>query len=106
VRFNAEGPDGPVSRTPPGNPSKLGHSQRAELARIVERGPIPDADGAVRRRLIDPAAWVREAFGITVGEATLSRELKAPGFSKLSARPRRHARNEETAAFKKTSPTV
>jgi len=105
VRFNAEGPDGLVSRKPPGNPSKLGAAQRAELARIVERGPIPAVDGVVRWRLIDLAAWVWDEFGISISAATLSRQLKALGFSKLSARPRHHAQNEERiAVFKKTSP--
>jgi transposase len=60
----------------------------------------------VRWRLIDLAAWVWEEFGISISEATLSRELNALGFGKLSARPRHHAQNEEQiAAFKKTSPT-
>jgi transposase len=104
-RFNSEGPDGLVSRKPPGNPSKLSDAQRIELVRIVERGPIPATDGVVRWRLIDLAAWVWETFGISVSEATLSRELKALGYSKLSARPRHHAQNEERiAAFKKSSP--
>ena len=65
---------------------------------------MPAVDGVVRWRLVDLAAWVWDAFGISVSEATLSRELKALGFSKLSARPRHHAQNEERiAAFKKTS---
>lgn len=105
VRFNAEGPEGLVSRKPPGSSSKLGATERAELARIVERGPIPAVDGVVRWRLIDLAAWVWDAFGISISEATLSRQLKALGFAKLSARPRHYAQNEEKiAAFKKTSP--
>ena len=90
-RFNAEGPDGLVSRKPPGNPSKLNDAQRAALVRIVERGPIPATEGVVRWRLIDLAAWVWETFGISVSEATLSRELKALGYAKLSARPRHYA---------------
>lgn len=106
-RVRAEGPAGLISRKPPGNPSKLDDAQRAELARIVESGPIPARDGVVRWRLIDLAAWVWETFGISVSEATLSRELKALGFGKLSARPRHHAQDEqEIAAFKKTSPPV
>ena len=105
VRFNAEGPEGLMSRKPPGQPSKLSAAQRVELARIVERGPIPAVDGVVRWRLIDLVAWVWEEFAISVSEATLSRQLKALGFAKLSARPRHHAQNEEhIAAFKKTSP--
>ena len=42
-RFNAEGPDGLVSRKPPGNPSTLNDAQRTELVRIVERGPVRGA---------------------------------------------------------------
>jgi len=38
-------------------------------------------------------------------QQTLSRELRAMGFRKLSARPRHHAQDEKAvAAFKKTSP--
>jgi transposase len=97
-RFNAEGPDGLVSRKPPGNPSKLNDAHRTELVRIVERGPIPATDGVVRWRLVDLAAWVWDAFGISVSEATLSRELKALGYSKLSARPRHHARDTRSGS--------
>lgn len=43
---------------------------------------------------LDLVQWVREEFGISLSEATTSRELKALGFSKVSARPRDHARNE------------
>jgi hypothetical protein len=67
---------------------------------------IPMRDGVVRWRLIDLAAWVWDKFGISVSAATLSRELNALGFGKLSARPRHYAQNaEEIAAFKKTSPS-
>ena len=104
-RFNAEGPDGLINRKAPGNPSKLSDAHRAELVRAVERGPDPEVDGVVRWRLLDLAAWVWDSFGISVSEATLSRELKALGFSKLSARPRHHAQNKGAIyAFKKTSP--
>lgn len=103
MRFNAEGLDGLISRKAPGNPSKLNDAQRAELAAIVERGPIPAVDEVVRWRLSDLAAWVWEEFGISVSEATLSRELRALGFSKISARPRHHAQDAEAmASFKKT----
>ena len=66
---------------------------------------MPATDGVVRWRLIDLAAWAREAFGISISEATHSRELKALGYSKLSARPRHHPQTEKRiATFKKTSP--
>ena len=105
LRFNAEGPAGLISRKAPGNPPKLNDAQRAELAAIVERGPIPAVDEVVRWRLCDLAAWVWDEFGISVSEATLSRELKALGFSKISARPRHHAQDTEAmASFEKTFP--
>ncbi len=104
-RFNAKGPDGLVTRKAPGATSKLNDAQRAALARVVEVGPDPDVDDVVRWRLVDLAAWVWDRFGISVSEATLSRELKALGFSKLSARPRHHAQDPKVIdAFKKTSP--
>jgi transposase len=104
-RFNVEGPEGLVSRKAPGSPSKLEAAQRAELVRIVERGPIPAVNGVVRWRLIDLVAWVWEEFRISLSAATMSRELKALGYAKLSARPRHYAQNEKQAAvFKKTSP--
>jgi transposase len=105
-RFNAEGPAGLIGRKPPGNRPKLDDAQRAALVRVVESGPNPVRDGVVRWRLIDLAAWVWDKFGISVSAATLSRELNALGFGKLSARPRHYAQNaEEIAAFKKTSPS-
>jgi len=104
-RFNAEGPAGLINRKAPGNPSKLDDAQRAELVQIVERGPMPAVDGVVRWRLVDLVAWVWATFGISLSEATMSRELKALGLAKVSARPRHYAQNEEAmAVFKKTSP--
>src|SRR5205823_2682587 len=49
--------------------------------------------------------WVLDEFRISISKQTLSRELRAVGFRKLSARPRHHAQDAATlAAFKKTSP--
>lgn len=102
-RFNDHGPDGLIDRKAPGNSSKLSDEHRAALSRIVERGPIPAVDGVVRWRLIDLVAWAWEEFGISVSEATMSRELKALGFSKISARPRHYAQDQEAiATFKKS----
>jgi transposase len=106
LRFNAKGPDGLLNRKAPGQAPKLNDVQRDALARIVESGPIPAIHGVVRWRLIDLAQWVWEEFRIRIAKQTLSRELRAMGFRKLSARPRHHAHNEHAAeAFKKTSPT-
>jgi len=102
VRFNTLGPDGLIDGKAPGNTAKLNAEQRAALAQMVERGPIPAVHGVVRWRLIDLAQWVWDEFGIAVSEATMSRELKALGYAKLSARPRHHAQNELAVAdFKK-----
>jgi transposase len=58
----------------------------------------------LRRRLVDLAQWVWEEFGLSLSETTLSRELKALGFRKISARPRHYAQNETVVeAFKKVS---
>ena len=74
------------------------------LARIVESGPIPAVHGVVRWRLIDLVHWVFDEFAIAISKQTLSRELRALGFRKLSARPRHHAQDgEAVAAFKKAS---
>ena len=106
LRFNARGPDGLIDGKAPGRATKLNGAQRQELARIIESGPIPAIHGVVRWRLIDLAQWVWEEYRIRVAKQTLSRQLRAMGFRKLSARPRHHAHNEHAAeAFKKTSPT-
>ena len=91
MRFNARGPDGLLDGKAPGQPSKLNDAQRQTIARMIESGPIPAAHGVVRWRLIDLAQWIFEEFRITVAKQTLSRELRAMGYRKLSARPRHHA---------------
>lgn len=104
LRFNAHGPEGLISRKAPGQTSKLNAAQRQALAEKVERGPMPAIDGVVRWRLKDLAQWVFEAFGISLDETTVGRELKAMGFRKLSVRPRHYAQNGDALdTFKKTS---
>ena len=105
LRFNARGPDGLIDGKAPGNPTKLDDDdQRRALAEIVESGPIPAIHGVVRWQLCDLAAWIFEAFHVAVSETTVSRELKALGFTRISARPRHYAQNEQVVeAFKKAS---
>jgi transposase len=105
LRFNARGSKGLLDGKPPGQPSKLNDGQRQAIARIIESGPIPAVHGVVRWRLIDLAQWIFEEFRITIAKQTLSRELRAMGYRKLSARPRHHAQAESAIEdFKKTSP--
>lgn len=104
LRFNAEGPSGLVDRKAPGKVPTLTAEQRAGLARGVEAGPEPWRDGVVRWRRIDLAQWLWEELRVSVSEATVGRDLRALGFRKLSARPRRYARDPEAAdASKKVS---
>jgi transposase len=105
LRFNARGPDGLITGKAPGSRSKLNDDQRRALEDIVERGPIPAIHGVVRWRLIDLMQWVWEEFGLSLSEPTMSREMKALGYRKISARPRHYGQNEfAIEAFKKTSP--
>src|SRR3954453_18798369 len=105
VKFNAHGPEGLVNRKPPGQPSKLTDAHRASLQAILEQGPIPAIHGVVRWRLIDLIAWVWEEFRLSLSKQTLSRELRAMNYRKLSARPRHPAKSQAAGgAFKKTFP--
>ena len=105
MRFNALGPDGLLDGKAPGRAGKLDDGQRQALDRMVENGPMPAIHGVVRWRLIDLAQWIYEEFRITVAKQTLSRELRAMGYRKLSARPRHHAQTAGVIEdFKKTSP--
>ena len=105
--FNALGPEGLLNGKPPGNKPILNAKQRLALATIIETGPIPAVHGLVRWRLVDLAQWVFEEFRLSISPPTLSRELRAMGFRKLSARPRHHAQDQEAMeTFKKTSPSL
>ena len=78
--------------------------QRQAMVRMIESSPIPAVDGVVRWRLIDLSQWIYQEFRITVAKQTLSRELRAMGYRKLSARPRHHAQAEGAIEdFKKSS---
>jgi transposase len=104
LKFNANGPDGLIDRKAPGQPSRLNDEHRRALAATIESGPTPAIHGVVRWRLVDLAQWVFEEFRITIAVQTLSRELRAMGYRKLSARPRHHAQAEGAIEdFKKTS---
>ena len=106
VKFNAHGPVGLIDRKAPGQPSKLDDTHRAALAALIESGPMPAVHGVVRWRLLDLCQWMWEEFRVGIAKQTLSRELRAMGYRKLSARPRHHAQAEGAIEhFKKASPT-
>jgi putative transposase len=105
LRFNAHGLDGLIDRKPPGLPPRLNDVHRGALTAAIESGPVPAVHGVVRWRLVDLCQWLREEFRVSVAKQTLSRELRALGYRKLSARPRHHAQAEGAIEdFKKVSP--
>jgi transposase len=105
VKFNAHGPDGLIDKKAPGQASRLNDAHRAALAKAIDEGPMPAIHGVVRWRLIDLCQWVFEEFRVTVSVQTLSREVRAMGYRRLSARPRHHSQAEGAIEdFKKASP--
>jgi len=90
-KFNAHGPDGLINRSPPGRPPKLTAEQMAALAAVVESGPMPASNGVVRWCVIDLCQWIWAEFRVPVSKDTVSRQLRAKGYRKLSARPGHHA---------------
>ena len=75
------------------------------LKAILESGPIPAVHGVVRWRIVDLCQWIWEEFRISIAKQTLSRELRAMGYRKLTARPRHHAQAAGAIElFKKVSP--
>ena len=105
LRFNAQGPDGLVDRKAPGAPSLLTNAHRAALAAVLESGPVPAIHGVVHWRLVDLGQWLCEEFRVSMSKQTLSREVRALGYRKLSARPRHHTQAEGAVeGFRMPSP--
>ncbi len=99
VKFNAQGPaDGLIDRKSPGQPSRLTQEHRAALAAIIESGPIPAVHGVVRWRLVDLIQWLWDEHRVPISKQTLSREVRALSYRKLSARPQHHAKNEQAVS--------
>ena len=104
-RFNDEGPDGLLHRKGAGRRSYLTAAQKAELSTIVEAGPDPAVDGVVRWRRVDLQRVIKERFGVTYQERSISDLLKELRFTRLSGRPQHPKQDEQVmAAFKKNSP--
>ena len=107
VRFNAEGPDGLMTRKAPGPTTILNDRHRRALEEIIDTGPTPAVHGVVRWRIIDLGQWLWDEFNISISKQALGHELRTMGYRKLSARPRHHAQNlANIAIFKKSSPPV
>ena len=85
MKFNARGPKRLIDRKPPGQPSRLNGAHRVALAAILESGPIPAEGGAERWRIVDRYRRIFDEFRVVVAMQTLSRELRAMGYRRLSA---------------------
>ena len=104
-RLNAEGPEGLLDHRSEGLKPQLTPAQMGEFSQIVETGPDPKTGGVVRWRRIDLKAAIARRFGVSYHERTISKLLKAAGFSHISARPCHPKQDERIVeAFKKTSP--
>ena len=106
VKFNAKGPEGLLDKKAPGQPALLNDHHRGVLAKMIEQGPIPAAHGVVRWRLVDLCQWIFEEFRFTISKQTLSRELRAMGYRKLSARPRHMLRRTALLRILKKLPSL
>ncbi len=103
-RFNDEGPDGLKDRKPLRD-RRLSAAQLAELSEIVETGPSLETDGVIRWRRIDLQRVIEDRFRVVYHERTISKLLKALGYSHVSGRPRHPGQDASVIeAFKKTSP--
>ena len=106
LRFNAGGPAALIDAKTAGRKPKLGAAELEALVRVIEEGPLPAIHGVVRWRLVDLRQWVWDEFAIKTSVQSLSEQLRALGYRKLSARPRHPAQDlEAQAAFKKTFPS-
>lgn len=102
VRYNAEGPSGLRDR-PKGHPKpRLSEGEQASLAAAIFRGPDPDRDGLSSWTLPTLCELIEARFGKRLHPASLSRILRANGFSRQKARAS-HPRKDEKAQerFKK-----
>jgi transposase len=86
----------------PGPTPLLTDAHHEALAAQIDQGQIPAIPGVVCWPLCNIVRWLWEDFGVSVSIQTLSREVRAMSYRKLSARPRHHAQAEGTIdAFKK-----
>src|SRR3954471_5228400 len=75
------------------------------VVRFNAHGPDGLIDGKAPGNARKLTLWIWEEFQISLSETTLSRELRALGYRKLSARPRHYAQTPEALElFKKVSP--
>lgn len=86
VRYNAEGVDG-LSDRPHPRRSRLTDGQQAALRALILRGPDPERDGVSSWTRADIAGLIERHFGYRYHVSSLSKILRALGFSRQKTRP-------------------
>lgn len=86
VRYNAEGVNG-LSDRPRVRPSRLTEGQQAALRAMILRGPDPERDGVSSWTRADIADLIERHFGHRYHVSSLSKILRALGFSRQKTRP-------------------
>ena len=95
MKFNAHGPEGLIDRKPPGQPSRLERRAPRRARRDTESGSDPaSCSASCAGGSSTSAVGSSRNSGKVVAKQTLSRELRAMGYRKLSARPRHHEQAE------------
>jgi transposase len=86
ARYNAEGLAGLFDR-PRQRRGKLTDGQQATLRALILRGPDPEPGGVSAWTRADIAALIERCFGHRYHVSSLSKILRALGFSRQKARP-------------------
>lgn len=79
-RFNAEGPDGLLSRKRSGRPAKLSPGQKLGLIAILTSPSAKQHYGVSCWRLADIASLVKQRYGVELNTISVSRMLRGLGF--------------------------
>jgi transposase len=97
--FEAEGTEGLLPRKPPGNPPKLSEAQRAELAALIDSGPL--ASGFTSGLWTGPMIGdlIRKRFEVSFHNHSVPRLLNQMGFSVQRPRKRLAAADAEKQAL-------
>ena len=87
VAIQRRWPDGSrIDRKAPGQLPRL-NDDTGQASRRSSRAADPGRSWVVRWRIVDLRQWIFEESAVVVSRQTLSRELRAMGYRKLSARP-------------------
>ena len=102
IKLNDHGPEVLIDRHGGGTIHLPAAVHWQALATAIENGTIPAVHDVVRWRVIDMRQWLWDGHAPRVSKQTLSRALRAMGYRRLSAQPRRHAQAAGAiAAFKR-----